>query len=242
MSTPIGIILAAGVGSRLRPLTNDVPKCLVPVGGIPILQRQIEAMLACGIGSIIVAAGYKCGQVVSFCQNYPDLVDVVINQWYANTNNMYSFYLAAQNIGEPSVLLCNGDVVFDADIISSLLDSELDNLIGVQPNRYDDEAMKVVVNSDGRVLELSKTVPASSAFGVSIDVYKFCPFAFNEIVKIATRIIVDERKSNLWTEVAISDALPHIEFRPFDIGANRCVEIDNFADWTLANETFASIN
>ena len=242
MSTPIGIILAAGVGSRLRPLTNDVPKCLVPVGGIPILQRQIEAMLACGIGSIIVAAGYKGGQVAGFCQNYPGLVDVVINQRYANTNNMYSFYVAAQNVGEESVLLCNGDVVFDADIISSLLESEWDNLIGVQPNRYDGEAMKVVVDSESRVIELNKTVPASNAFGVSIDVYKFCPFAFNEIVNIATRIIVGEGKSNLWTEVAISDALQHIEFRPFDIGANRCVEVDNIADWTLANEIFAGIN
>ena len=240
MSTSIGIILAAGVGSRLRPLTNAVPKCLVPVAEIPILQRQIEALLACGIGRIVVAAGYKSEQVVSFCQNYPGLVDVVINQRYANTNNMYSFYIAAHNVGKASVLLCNGDVVFDREIISSLLESECDNLIGVQPNRYDDESMKVAVDSEGRVLELSKTVPASGAFGVSIDVYKFCPYAFNEIVKIATRIIVDEGKSNLWTEVAIGDALRHIEFRPFDIGAHRWFEIDNFADLTVANETFTS--
>ena len=241
MSTSIGIILAAGVGSRLRPLTNGMPKCLIPVAGIPILQRQIEALLACGIGRIIVVAGYKCDQVVNFCQRYHHVVEVVLNQEYANTNNMYSFYIAAQNLGEASVLLCNGDVVFNPEIIASLLKSDWGNLIGVQPNQYDDEAMKVVINSQGRVIELNKAVPASSAFGISIDVYKFCPLAFNEIVKIATRIIVDEGKRNLWTEVAISEALRRIEFRPFDIGAHRWVEIDNFADLTVANETFASI-
>ncbi len=240
MSTSIGIILAAGVGSRLRPLTNNVPKCLVQVAGIPILQRQIEAFLACEIGRIIVVAGYKSDQVLSFCQNYPDVVKVVVKEQYANTNNMYSFYMAAENLGEASVLLCNGDVVFEPEIISSLLKSEWGNLISVQPNRYDDEAMKVVVDSQHRVVELSKAVSASSAYGVSIDVYKFCPFTCREILKIATRIIVDEGKRNLWTEVAISEALQLIEFRPFDIGVHRCVEIDNFADLTLANEIFAS--
>lgn len=240
MSTSIGIILAAGVGSRLRPLTNEMPKCLIPVAGIPILQRQIEALLVCGIGRIIVVAGYKGDQVVNFCQRYPEVVEVVVNQGYADTNNMYSFYVAAQNLGEASVLLCNGDVVFDPEIVSSLLKSESGNLIGVQPNRYDDEAMKVVVNSHGRVIELSKAVPASSAYGVSIDIYKFLPQALTEIVKIATRIIVDEEKRNLWTEVAVNEALRSIEFRPFDIGMYRWTEIDNFADLTLANETFSS--
>jgi choline kinase len=240
MSTSIGIILAAGVGSRLRPLTNNVPKCLVPIAGIPILQRQIEALLACGIGRIIVVAGYKSDQVLNFCQRYPHVVEVVVNQGYANTNNMYSFYTAAQNLGVASVLLCNGDVVFEPEIISSLLKSEWGNLISVQPNRYDDEAMKVVVDSQHRVVELSKAVSASSAYGVSIDVYKFCPFTCREILKIATRIIVDEGKRNLWTEVAIREALQLIKFRPFDIGVHRWVEIDNFADLTLANEIFAS--
>ena len=241
MSTSIGIILAAGAGSRLRPLTNDVPKCLVPVAGIPILQRQIEVFLICGIGRIIVVAGYKCNQVLNFCQDYSDVVEVVLNREYANTNNMYSFYTAAQNFGDVPVLLCNGDVVFDPEVISSLLNSEWDNLIAVHPNRYEVEAMKVVVDSHHRVVELSKAVLASNAYGVSIDVYKFCPLTSREILKIATRIIVDERRRNLWTEVAISEALRLVEFRPFDIGAHRWVEIDNFADLTLANEIFASV-
>lgn len=239
MSATIGIILAAGVGSRLRPMTNQVPKCLIPVAGIPILERQIEAMLACGIRKIVVVAGYKCDLVVSFCRRYTETVRVVIKEEYANTNNMYSFYTAAQNIGEAPVMLCNGDVVFDCEIISSLLKSDWGNLISVQPDQYNEEAMKVSVDSQGRVLELSKAVPASSAFGVSIDVYKFCPTAFKEIVKIATRIIVDEGKRNLWTEVAINEALQRIVFRTFDIGIYRWVEIDNFADLKGANESFA---
>ena len=238
MSTPIGIILAAGAGSRLRPLTNQVPKCLIPVAGIPILQRQIEAMLVCGIRKIVVVAGYKCDQVASFCERYPETVKVVVKEEYADTNNMYSFYTAAQYIGEASVLLCNGDVVFDRQIISSMLNADWGNLIGVQPHRYDDEAMKVIADSHGRALELSKAVPASSAFGVSVDIYKLCPLAFKEIVKIATRIIVDEGKRNLWTEVAINEALQRIVFRTFGIGAYRWVEIDNLANLKAANETF----
>ncbi|EPJ2546225.1 sugar phosphate nucleotidyltransferase, partial [Escherichia albertii] len=86
-----GVILAAGVGSRLRPITSNKPKCLVKVAGIPILEYQLNAYRQAGINNIYIIVGYEGEKIRNYCKYIKDLnITIVENDEYETTNNMYS--------------------------------------------------------------------------------------------------------------------------------------------------------
>ena len=116
------VLLAAGTGSRLQPLTNDAPKCLSEVNGIAILERLVRCLRSNGFERLIVVVGYLDQRVRKFLDQWDDelQIDYVINPVYATTNNLYSFWLARESINEP-FLLVESDVVFDAALMEDML-------------------------------------------------------------------------------------------------------------------------
>ena len=87
------LILAAGLGTRLAPITNDRPKSLVPVNGKPILIKQIENLKTNGIVDITIVSGYKAEALEKAVhEKYPE-IKIIESVDYATTNNMYSAYL-----------------------------------------------------------------------------------------------------------------------------------------------------
>lgn len=100
------IILAAGLGTRLRPLTNDRPKCMVEVCGTPMVERQIKFLHEIGITDITLVSGYKAGSLEYLREKYD--VDIVANPKYAVANNIYSMYVVKERFGDTYVL--EGDV------------------------------------------------------------------------------------------------------------------------------------
>ncbi len=115
------IILAGGLGTRLRSVVSDVPKCMAPVAGKPFLHYVIAHLQNNGIQSFIFSVGYKSESIISFIKNN-----------YAGTDFQFSIEeeplgtggavkLALQKTGEKNVLVCNGDTLFKINI------SELDN-------------------------------------------------------------------------------------------------------------------
>ena len=99
------LILAAGVGSRLAPLTDHLPKCLVEVNGTPVLMKQIENLHACGITDITVVSGYLSHVLSSAVRGkYPE-IRILESVDYAVTNNMYSAYLARETMAGEAFLM-----------------------------------------------------------------------------------------------------------------------------------------
>jgi choline kinase len=232
-------ILAAGVGSRLRPLTNSVPKCLVPVAGRPVLGWQIDALRQAGVAPIAVVAGYRAGDVVDFCRQYGDSVSVIINAAYDRTNNMFSLRLALDGHQDEPATICNGDVVFDAAIVSAMVDAAGPDLIAVEPGRYIEESMKVSVDGQGRITQISKAIARDAAHGVSIDLYRFSGAGIEKLYRTALRMIDEAGSRNLWTEVAIDAILRDVAVRPHDIAGRRWIEIDNFDDLAEGERLFS---
>lgn len=114
------VILAAGLGSRLGSNTKECPKCLVPVAGIPILERMIDTLSQQGITGIIIAVGYLAGQLRQFVEaKYPGLdIRFVENPQYASTGSVYSLDLALDALPpDLNVLLLEGDVVIEPSLI-----------------------------------------------------------------------------------------------------------------------------
>ena len=103
------IILAAGMGTRLRPLTNEIPKCLVAVNGVPMVERQIEFLKAAGIDDITLVSGYKAEKLDYLKGKYG--VDIVFNNKYDVCNNIYSMYLVRDRLHDTYVI--EGDVFME---------------------------------------------------------------------------------------------------------------------------------
>jgi choline kinase len=106
---PVAIILAAGRGGRLGPLTAEKPKCLLRVGTGSLLDHQLDALRVNGVESVVVVAGY-CAEAVE--AELAGRASLLLNPRHAETNSLYSLWLARQHAQDGFVLL-NADVLFD---------------------------------------------------------------------------------------------------------------------------------
>ena len=232
------VILAAGLGTRLRPITDEVPKCLVPVNGISIIDKQISNLLKGGVDEIIVVGGYKSNILLEYLSKY-SFVKFVDNVRYAETNNMYSLYLAYQYIADSEFILMNRDVYFDANIVEGLLKPEWNgkSLIACDRSGYMEESMKIMVDGQGAISHISKKISESEYYAVSIDVYKLNRQASRALLVQIKDTIEVKKDENSWTEVALDEIFTQCCFVPYSI-EGRWFEIDNYDDLHKAEEIF----
>lgn len=231
------LILAAGLGTRLAPITNDRPKSLVPVNGQPILFKQIENLHENGIFDITIVSGYKADILEKTVhEKYPE-IKIIESVDYAVTNNMYSAYMARKEFYHQEFLMMNADVFFDASVISTLLKYEASNAIVTDIGTYLEESMKVV-EKDGRLVEISKAVSEKDMLGASIDVYKFSKEGGKAFFDKCTEYIEEKKEVKLWSEVALNDILLEIKFEACPL-MGRWLEIDNHDDLAAAERLFA---
>ena len=168
------VILAAGIGSRLKPITKRIPKALINLGGKPLIAHSIETLIDHGIHDIIIVTGYKSYKIRRFVtENYPEIsVKFVHNRRYDETNNIYSLHLAIRGLKDPYYIL-NSDIVYHPDIFRRLHECEKENLTISVDLREDlgEEEMKVVIRGD-RVVKISKKIDPMIAHGEYIGITK----------------------------------------------------------------------
>jgi choline kinase len=119
------LLLAAGLGCRLAPLTEALPKCLVPVSGVPILERLLHALDAHGIERLVIVTGYKAETLRAYLgERFGGItVEYIFSPLFATTNTIYSLWLARRLIDEP-LLLVESDVVYDEHLLAPLLEPD----------------------------------------------------------------------------------------------------------------------
>lgn len=231
------LILAAGLGSRLAPITDTCPKALVPVNGKPIIIKQIENLYENGITDITIIAGYKAEILEKAVHAKFADVNIVINADYAVTNNMYSAYMGEKYVGGSDFLMMNADVFFDSSVIKSLIACQHENAIVTDIGTYMEESMKVI-EKGGRLIKISKQISPEDALGASIDVYKFSAGGGKAFFNMCRHYINDLKELKKWSEVALNDILPQVEFRACKLNG-RWFEIDNHDDLKAAERLFA---
>ena len=116
------LLLAAGTGKRLQPLTDSIPKCLIEVGGISILERLIDNLCDNGFKRLVIVVGFLGHRIQRFVNEYAgDLeIELITNPLFQTTNNIYSLWLARKNIQE-SFLLVESDLIFEVSQLEGLL-------------------------------------------------------------------------------------------------------------------------
>ena len=232
------LILAAGYGSRLAPLTDTIPKSLVPVNGKPILFKQLENLYENGVTDITVISGYRANMLEAAVHDRFRDVNIIESVDYRATNNMYSAYLARETMAGSDFLMMNADVFMDSSVIRTLLDFDAPNAIVTDIGFYLEESMKVIEDADGRLTHISKQISPEQALGASIDVYRFSPEAGAAFFDKCADYIENKKELKLWSEVALDGILSQVAFRACPLNG-RWFEIDNHDDLAAAERIFA---
>jgi len=236
------VILAAGLGSRIRPLTDGCPKTLLTVGTMTILERMLTALRSCGINDIVIVVGYLGQNIASFVsEHFGDMnIELVANPRYDETNTGYSLMLAEAFIGDSAFVKFDGDVVFDEEILQRLLAGVDGNYLCVDRNiQLDAEEMKVSLADGSRVALVSKSLAPAQAIGESIGIEVINASTGHVLFAELRAMMADPANLQDYYEAAyerlIADGLA---FHAIDITGLAWTEIDTRQDYDLANELF----
>lgn len=240
------IILAAGFGKRLRPLTDETPKALTPVRGEPLLMHSLRALARCGrISEVIVVVGHlkqKIEQAVG-----PEFEGMAItyveNPLYDSTNNVYSLALAAPYVREDCLLL-ECDILYSDDLIAALLAGEGECDILVSP--FDARTMNgsvVFADADGRARRLVIKRDQGAGFDYAgalktVNAYRFSGAFLKTVLMPNLKTYIETQGVNSYYELVIGGLIYYgnNDVRVLRIGADRWREIDDMDDLRLAEE------
>ncbi len=179
------IVLCAGRGGRLRPLTDERPKCLLELGGRSILERCLAALRGAGLTDILLVTGYRSGAVEAEARKTagPDPI-FVANPDYESTNTAVSLRLALAASPGLDCIQVNGDVVFDGGLLSDLLHHPAANAVVVDDSgRLEAEEVKVEAR-DGYAVRIGKHLAPADCLGEAIGLNKISAATGLELVRV----------------------------------------------------------
>jgi len=233
------IILAAGIGSRLRPLTSFKPKPLVVVGGQAIIDRQIASLLSNGIERITVVAGYRASSIMTHLSKkfpYPECeINYVFNPFYAKTNTVYSLWLVSPTLSDVSTLVINGDLMLTGESIAMMLSCD-GTCLGLSKHICGKEEVKVQLQ-DGKVVSIGKGLDPLAVDGEYVGVAKFSKDVGKDYRK-ALNDAVGKGKIGIYYDDVLQSLLCKHFIKTVNLTDCNVMEIDSLQDFENANAAF----
>ena len=235
------IILSAGQGKRLLPLTADLPKCLLPIHGKTLIEWQIDELHKCGVHRIRVVTGYRAEKVKNLLQRRyeTDQVVTLYNEAYAHTDNLVSCWTASHEMTEDFIIL-NGDTLFEAAVLRRLLASP-DRPVTVavsQKGIYDADDMKVTLEGS-RLVAIGKGLAPDSVHAESIGMILFRgkgPMLFSQFLEKA---LADPTAGRKWYLSVIDQMARQMPVWTCAINGLQWCEVDYQADIEHAGRVVA---
>lgn len=236
------ILLAAGIGSRIRPLTDDKPKCLLEVNGRTILQNMIENVIAVGMTEVIIITGYLEEQIKAYiAEHFPTLnVTYIRNEKYLDTNTGYSLMLTKDAVNGDAFIKFDADVVFEKAILQKLVDSEYETALCLDKNiNLEAEEVKAIATPEGKVLEVGKKLDPAKAAGESIGIEKIGKEAAALLYAELERLMEDTANWKEYYDDSYTTLVNQgVPFGVVDITGLKWVEVDTHEDYARAKELF----
>ena len=247
------IILAAGRGSRLTPLTDDKPKCLVKLFGKSLLEWQIEKFKKFGINDISVVTGYK-KELISF-----DGIKIYHNKNFEKTNMIETLFCAKKEINE-TVIVSYGDIIFEDSVVKKLIESKEDFSVVVDKewkkywsirfNNPLDDVESLILDSENNIKNIGqKTTTLDEIQGQYIGLMMFKGNStdiiknFYEKMKKISKIDINPLNSNLPFELSyMTDFLQGLINEKYKLKAilikNGWLELDSMQDYEIYNKLY----
>jgi choline kinase len=197
------------MAKRLRPLTDEKPKCLLEVGGKTLLQRTVDAMISAGVKEFVVVTGYRAEMIREFLTvNYQlSIINYIDNVDFEHNNNIFSLWLAMQKLHGQEVLLMDSDILCDPEAVRRVA-RKTNPALAMQQHELGEEEMKIVVDEAGRITEISKTCSPADAIGESVGIEKMTPAYTEAIYQELRKMILDEGQIDIFYERAFERLIP----------------------------------
>lgn len=234
------IILAAGMASRLRPLTDNTPKCLLNVGNRPLLQRSMDAIIKSGVKDFVIVTGYLHEMIEEFVKKqYGNSINVkfIHNSVFDSTNNIYSLWLARPEVDGEDFLLLDSDLLYDPQIVAKVLECNSKNVLTLIRHDLGEEEMKVVTDANGSIKEISKTCSPAAAAGESLGIEKIGKEYSTALYKELEGMMNAEHLENKFYELAFERLIPQgFTYSVLDVTEYFSCELDTVEDFENAKQ------
>lgn len=235
------LLLAAGTGSRLYPLTQNSPKCLTKVNEISILERLITSLNQHGFERLVVVTGHLENRIRKFLGNRAGniTIEYVYSPSYKTTNNIYSLWMAREIINEP-FLLIESDLVFDPSLLTDMLYPDRIAIARMQPWL---NGSTVTINQFNKVKAFHSDAanPSSQTRYKTVNIYSLSLSSWYGIIERLNQYILAGRVNNYYEVVfARMVAEKCLSFQAVFFDSKPWYEIDTIEDLASAERMFSS--
>ncbi len=244
------VILAAGMGTRLRPYTDDRPKPLVEVHGEPILLNALKNLTSRGVAEITIVVGYQRDMIRnSFGNSFAGArINYITSDVFDRTGSAYSLWLARSALGKGASYLLEGDVFFEAQILDRLCDREGASTAAVAPFTSEMEGSAVTLTPEGRIsgVRMRQTVsnirePEAPPLFKTMNLFAFSPRALRDFLVPALDEMVRQGAVETYTEQILAEVIHNrdLPIQSVNCGDLKWYEIDSAGDLRIAENIFA---
>lgn len=236
------IILAAGMSTRMQSVGGGLPKCLIPVGGKPILQRILENVLSVGVQEIGIVLGYRSGDVREFVKKqFPSSrIQFMVNPKFHSTNNAFSllmasdFYKKEEKEKKPlkPLLLLDSDIVFSASLLEHILKQKGAGCFAVRvKGNHDEEEIRVKADGLGTIVRIGKDVPMGETHGESVGIEVFNPETAATLFRVLERRVRNGAGRTEFYESSFQEMVDNgVKLSAIDVSDFPSAEIDTPED------------
>lgn len=242
------IILAAGTGSRLKPITDEIPKCLLKFGDTTLLEMTIDNLNQSGVKQIFIVTGYKEEMIKSYLKSlkkyYDEKIDIelIFNDEYETTGSAFSLYLVKDYI-EKSTFLLDSDILFEQRVLTKLIDSGIDNCAAIDVMAtLDEEMVKVSTNIDNKIIGLSKTLDFEVSVGESTGIELFSAYfmqsLFGILEKASDSPAFRTQHYEEFLNLMADSGDKRNSFYAIDVSDCMYMEIDTIDDYNKASDLY----
>ncbi len=241
-----GLILAAGMGKRLKELTAGQPKCMVKANGISLAERMLRQLDSLGLSRILIVTGYRAEDLTRYVDSLGLSVPVeyIDNPVYETTNNIYSFYLAGEEAAREDTLLLESDLIFEEEILKGLVEDPRPSL--AVADHYADWM-------DGTVLTLGEDDSIQGIFFKNefreemkdryyktVNIYKLDREFLRHKFLPFLSAYMEAMGKNVYYEAVLKPilTLPEPGIEAFRLSGQKWYEVDNVEDLRAAEKLF----
>ena len=233
-----GVILAAGRGTRMGNI--DMPKCLLKIGNLSLIQYQLSCLSQLGIDDVMIITGYNEHMIKEHLvkEHLDANVKYEFNENFENTNNLYSLF-KARNFVKDDFICLHADLLFHKKILKKCYEHTADICLAVEKN-IRAETLKVKIEN-GKILQINKTMPINSADGNFIGMVKFRKSIHNTLFDEMSEHI-KQQNTDAYFVVAIEKMIKKGISTEFIETENLpWIDIDEKAEFESAKKTFSTL-